>query len=331
MPSMSSPAPAARRWVTSSTSPTPRSATSARRWPAPRWPPPCPSSATRSARTPPSPRPSRRWRTMSNAPTGRLPCRLRQRAARCLGDPGTRHRFQGQARRHQDGDERHRGGAGARPAMPRPRTWPGWCSPPAPSSTRRSRSASTSTARSMTAASTASTAPRHSPRTSRCRTSGPISSRPSSPSPARRWWRSPQASNGLVIERKYFTPDGQPVDPAKVKQNTRLVAVLSVMKLAGESETGNFLLVDRLPAGFEIENPTLVASGGTADMPWLSDTSYASYTEFRDDRFVASFTTPPPSSPTWSAPSRRAPTCSRAPPSRTCTARNSTPARRRAR
>jgi len=75
-----------------------------------------------------------------------------------------------------------------------------------------------------------------------------------------------------------------------VKQNTRLVAVLSVMKPQGDAENGNYLLVDRLPAGFEIENPTLVSSGATADLAWLSDTTYASYTEFRDDRFVASFT-----------------------------------------
>ena len=100
----------------------------------------------------------------------------------------------------------------------------------------------------------------------------------------------PAASNGLTIERKYFTPDGQLVDPATVKQNTRLVAVLSVMKQQGEADNGNYLLVDRLPAGFEIENPALVASGATADLAWLTDTTSASYTEFRDDRFVASFT-----------------------------------------
>ncbi|MCA3560468.1 MAG: alpha-2-macroglobulin family protein [Aestuariivirga sp.] len=100
----------------------------------------------------------------------------------------------------------------------------------------------------------------------------------------------PAASNGLLIERKYFTPDGQPVDPATVKQNTRLVAVLSVMKQHGVDENGNYLLVDKLPAGFEIENPTLVSSGSTASFAWLSDTTNASYTEFRDDRFVASFT-----------------------------------------
>ena len=88
------------------------------------------------------------------------------------------------------------------------------------------------------------------------------------------------------------TPDGQPADPSTVKQNTRLVAVLSVMKQQGEADSGQFLLVDRLPAGFEIENPTLVATGGTADLPWLTDTSYASYTEFRDDRFVAAMDLP---------------------------------------
>ena len=75
-----------------------------------------------------------------------------------------------------------------------------------------------------------------------------------------------------------------------MKQNTRLVAVLRVMKQQGDADTGNYLLVDRLPAGFEIENPTLVASGATADLAWLTDTTAASYTEFRDDRFVASFT-----------------------------------------
>jgi hypothetical protein len=74
----------------------------------------------------------------------------------------------------------------------------------------------------------------------------------------------PASSNGLTVERKYFTTAGEPVDIATVQQNTRLVAVLSVMKPDGQSENGTFLLVDPLPAGFEIENPTLVASGGTA-------------------------------------------------------------------
>jgi uncharacterized protein YfaS (alpha-2-macroglobulin family) len=99
----------------------------------------------------------------------------------------------------------------------------------------------------------------------------------------------PASSNGLTIDRKYFTTAGEPVEIANVKQNTRLVAVLTVSKAVGDAETGTFLLVDPLPAGFEIENPVLVNSGNTGQLPWLSDTTYASYTEFRDDRFVASF------------------------------------------
>ena len=99
----------------------------------------------------------------------------------------------------------------------------------------------------------------------------------------------PAASNGLVIERRYFTPDGQPADIARVKQNTRLIAVLSVMKPDGAAEQGTFLLVDPLPAGLEIENPALVGSGSVASVPWLTDTTWAAHTEFRDDRFVASF------------------------------------------
>ncbi|MFM8745935.1 MAG: alpha-2-macroglobulin family protein [Aestuariivirga sp.] len=99
----------------------------------------------------------------------------------------------------------------------------------------------------------------------------------------------PAASNGLTLTREYFTTDGQPADISTVAQNTRLVAVLTVAKAEGDPETGTFLLVDPLPAGFEIENPALVASGTPTSFPWLTDTTWAGYTEFRDDRFVASF------------------------------------------
>jgi uncharacterized protein YfaS (alpha-2-macroglobulin family) len=101
----------------------------------------------------------------------------------------------------------------------------------------------------------------------------------------------PEAQNGLTISRDYYTTAGEPADPAEVAQNTRLVVVLTVAAQGGESLNGNFLLVDALPAGFEIENPTLISSGSTAGLPWLSDLSYVPYTEFRDDRFVASFNT----------------------------------------
>jgi uncharacterized protein YfaS (alpha-2-macroglobulin family) len=47
------------------------------------------------------------------------------------------------------------------------------------------------------------------------------------------------------------------------------------------------MVVDRLPAGFEIENPHLVESGSIAGLTWLKSTAEPEHTEFRDDRFVA--------------------------------------------
>jgi uncharacterized protein YfaS (alpha-2-macroglobulin family) len=107
-----------------------------------------------------------------------------------------------------------------------------------------------------------------------------VSGSPISPEPA--------ASNGLSVTRSYFTPEGQPVDVASVKQNSRLVVVLTVDAAEGQ-QNGTFILSDRLPAGLEIENPSLVSSGSTASLSWLTEAGYATHTEFRDDRFVAAF------------------------------------------
>ncbi len=99
----------------------------------------------------------------------------------------------------------------------------------------------------------------------------------------------PASSNGMTLMRVYYTLDGKPVDPAQVEQNTRLVVVLNASR-DGTDQSGNFLLVDRLPAGLEIENPQLVATGNTGSLAWLSDLTDVTYAEFRDDRFVAAFT-----------------------------------------
>ena len=96
----------------------------------------------------------------------------------------------------------------------------------------------------------------------------------------------PASSNGLTVERKYYTTAGDPVDIATVKQNTRLVAVLSVMKPNGQSENGTFLLVDPLPAGFEIENPRLAKDPPSVK---TGDGVTPAYTDIRDDRIVLAF------------------------------------------
>jgi len=97
----------------------------------------------------------------------------------------------------------------------------------------------------------------------------------------------PAASNGYAIERTYYKLDGTQVDPAQVRQNDRLVTVIKVTEAA--ARTARVLLVDRLPAGFEIDNPKLVDSDAVAALEWLETEVEPVHTEYRDDRFVAAF------------------------------------------
>ena len=103
----------------------------------------------------------------------------------------------------------------------------------------------------------------------------------------------PPVSKGFTIERTYYTLDGKLVDlksatggRPQIKQNERLVAVV---KVKSKDAGGRVLLVDRLPAGFEIENPRIVDSGDVKALDWLKTTVQPEHSEFRDDRFVAAF------------------------------------------
>jgi uncharacterized protein YfaS (alpha-2-macroglobulin family) len=94
----------------------------------------------------------------------------------------------------------------------------------------------------------------------------------------------PEGGSGFAIARAYFTPDGEPADVSVVGQNDRFVVVLTVT--ANHGFGGRVLVVDPIPAGFEIENPNISASGDTSTYGWLS-TATAAHTEARTDRFVA--------------------------------------------
>ena len=85
----------------------------------------------------------------------------------------------------------------------------------------------------------------------------------------------PAVSKGFTIERTYYTLDGKKVDLAsatggtsQLKQNERLVVVL---KVEAPETGGRILLVDRLPAGLEIENPRLVDSGDVKTLGLAED------------------------------------------------------------
>ncbi|MGO4387889.1 MG2 domain-containing protein [Microvirga sp. 2YAF29] len=97
----------------------------------------------------------------------------------------------------------------------------------------------------------------------------------------------PAMSHGYAIERSYHKLDGTPVQPDKVRQNDRLVVVLKVTE--PEAKQARLLLVDRLPAGLEIDNPSLVDSNTTANLSWLGTNPEPAHTEYRDDRLVAAF------------------------------------------
>jgi len=73
----------------------------------------------------------------------------------------------------------------------------------------------------------------------------------------------------------------------EVEQNERYVMVLTVREEA--ALLGHLVVEDRLPAGFQIENPRLVPSSGAGALPWLSTSGDPAHTAFRDDSFMAAF------------------------------------------
>ncbi len=94
------------------------------------------------------------------------------------------------------------------------------------------------------------------------------------------------ADQGFTIDREYYTPDGTLADLKDVHQNDRFVVVLSMT--ATQLGSGQYVVADPLPAGFEIENPDLSAAQGVADLSWLS-VDAPTHVESRTDQYVAAF------------------------------------------
>ncbi|MBL8664068.1 MAG: alpha-2-macroglobulin family protein [Candidatus Odyssella sp.] len=94
----------------------------------------------------------------------------------------------------------------------------------------------------------------------------------------------PAEKNGFEITRVFYNLKGERVDLEKVRQSDVLVAVIKVS--ASGSRPHQALIVDLLPAGFEIENPRLDRRD-PEQMKWLPELARPRATEPRDDRFVA--------------------------------------------
>jgi uncharacterized protein YfaS (alpha-2-macroglobulin family) len=93
--------------------------------------------------------------------------------------------------------------------------------------------------------------------------------------------------NGFTVRRTWSDTSGKPLALDKVPQGA-----LAVVTVDGEADAGldaQSLLIDLLPAGFEIEKPL---GGAEAEaFSWLPELTAAEYTDARDDRFIAAFST----------------------------------------
>ncbi|MBK5970603.1 MULTISPECIES: alpha-2-macroglobulin family protein [Thiorhodovibrio] len=107
----------------------------------------------------------------------------------------------------------------------------------------------------------------------------------------------PAGGQGYRISRQYYDLTGAPVDVGsgdviRVQQGTRLIAVLDIT--ADQSGSARLMIEDPLPAGFEIDNPHLLASGDISGLPALKQgpqpLDSPAYQAFLADRMLAAVT-----------------------------------------
>ena len=85
----------------------------------------------------------------------------------------------------------------------------------------------------------------------------------------------------LQVRRRYFSKDGEELTRQFVHGDL-IVAEITVKALTANLE--NVVVVDMLPAGFEIENPRLESRAG---IPWLKAQDFKpDYLDLRDDRLI---------------------------------------------
>lgn len=103
----------------------------------------------------------------------------------------------------------------------------------------------------------------------------------------------PEEEQGFKVTRRYYSMDGTPaLETGTVAKNTLLVAVIEGKASQYQNRSGENLLVDMLPAGFELENAELAGGTGTDELGWLlakDNLTALAHKELRDDRYVAAF------------------------------------------
>ncbi len=104
-----------------------------------------------------------------------------------------------------------------------------------------------------------------------------VAGQPTAPEPA--------SENGYSIERVLYDLDGNQLEPSAIPVNTRIAVVVTVRTLSDQA--GRLMVVDRLPAGFAVDNPRLVRSGDLGGLDFLSTIDQPDYIAFHADRVEA--------------------------------------------
>jgi uncharacterized protein YfaS (alpha-2-macroglobulin family) len=93
------------------------------------------------------------------------------------------------------------------------------------------------------------------------------------------------------VARYVFNPDGSAADLTKVRQTDLLVVVLKGSR-KNAAEAARSLVVDLLPAGFEIQNVSAPTGDTAGAYSWLKDLDGPAFNEARDDRYIAALDLP---------------------------------------
>jgi hypothetical protein len=86
----------------------------------------------------------------------------------------------------------------------------------------------------------------------------------------------------LAVSRRYVDGEGQGLDPKSLELGDMVYSIVTLKNTTSET-IQNIALVDRIPAGWEIENPRL---GRSQQFEWMYDLSVweAEHMNLRDDR-----------------------------------------------
>ena len=96
------------------------------------------------------------------------------------------------------------------------------------------------------------------------------------------------ASGGFQLARTWHRLDGTPADMAQIRQNDRFVIVLRVSE--ADPAEARIMIEDRIPAGFEIENPNLMEGGRVRAAAFVANPDYRpENVSFRDEGVRAAF------------------------------------------